>query len=98
MTMFMAHMTHQVESCYTVNEENKKKLKDLSSKREEIAKKHEIKVISAVYPPLEHEIFYVVEAPSFKNVERYLKEVGFAFYNKIKIKHVEPMEEALGRL
>jgi len=98
MAMFMAHMIHPSESCYIFSNENKKKLKALSSKREEIAKKHEIKVISAVYPPLEHEIFYVMEAPSFKNVERYLKEVGFAFYNKIKIRHVEPMEEALERL
>jgi hypothetical protein len=98
MAMFMAHMIHPAESCYIFSTENKKKLKELSSKREEIAKKHEIKVISAVYPPLEHEIFYVVEAPSFKNVERYLREVGFAFYNKIKIMHVEPMEEALERL
>ena len=95
MTMFMAHMTHHVESCYTVNEENKKKLKDLSSKREEIVKKHEIKLISAVYTPLEHEIFYVMEAPSFKNVELYLREIGFAFYNKIKIRHVASMEKAL---
>ncbi len=98
MAMFMAHMVHPAESCYVFNVENKKKLAELASKKEEIAKKHEIKVISAVYPPLEHEIFYVVEAPSFKNVERYLKDIGFAFYNKITIKHVEPMEEALGKL
>lgn len=98
MAMFMAHMTHSAESCFIFNDMNKKKLKELSSKREELAKKHEIRVISAVYPPLEHEIFYVMEAPSFKNVERYLKEIGFAFYNKIKIRHVESMEEALNNL
>ena len=98
MAMFMAHMIHPAESCYVFSAENKQKLKELSSKKEEIAKKHEVKVISAVYPPLEHEIFYVVEAPSFKNVERYLKEIGFAFYNKIEIKHVEPMETALEHL
>jgi predicted nuclease with RNAse H fold len=95
MAMFMAHLTHPVEACYVVNEETKKKLKELSSKREEIAKKHEIKVITAVYPPLEHEIFYVMEAPSFRNVELYLREMGFALYNKIKIRHVQSMEKAL---
>ncbi len=98
MPMFMAHMTHPAGACYLFNEENKKKLKELSSKKDEIAQKHEIKVISAVYPPLEHEIFYVMEAPSFKNVERYIKDMGFAFYNKVKIRHVKNMEESLTRL
>ncbi len=98
MAMFMAHMTHPVEVCYLVNEETKKKLKEHSSKREELAKKHEIKIISAVYPPLEHEIFYIIDAPSFRNVELYLREMGFALYNKIKIRHVQSMEKALDRL
>lgn len=36
MPMFMAHMTHPAGACYLFNEENKKKLKELSSKKEEI--------------------------------------------------------------
>ena len=70
MLIFMVHM-HPVKACYLFNEENKKKLKEYSGKKEEIAQRHEIKVSSAVYPPLKHEIFYALESPSFKNVENY---------------------------
>lgn len=98
MDMFMAHMTHSAESCYLFNDKTREILKEHSSNRGEIAKKHEVKILSAVYPPLEHEIFYLMEAPSYKSVERYLKEIGFAHYNKIKIRHVESMEIALDML
>ena len=94
----MAHMTHSSEACYIFNDERREELRGIMSNREEVAKKHGIKIISAVYPPLEHEIFYVVEAPSHKAVVRYLKEIGFASYNKIKIRYVEDMEKALERL
>ena len=94
----MAHMTHSSESCYIFNDERREELSGLMSSRDEVAKKHEIKIISAVYPPLEHEIFYVMEAPSYKAVARYLKEIGFASYNKIKIRYVEDIEKALDRL
>ncbi len=92
MTLFMAHMTHSSESCYVFNDRRREELSGLMSNRDEVAKKHEIKIISAVYPPLEHEIFYVMEAPTYKAVARYLKEIGFASYNKIKIRYVENME------
>ncbi len=95
MEMFMAHMTHSAESCYLFNDKRRQELKGLASNRQDVAKEHEVKIISAVYPPLEHEIFYVMEAPSIKAVERYLKETGFASYNKIKIRHVRSMEKAL---
>jgi len=52
-------MTHSAESCYLFNDKRREELKELSSKREEIAKKHKIKVIAGVYPLLEHEIFYI---------------------------------------
>ncbi|MGZ7108111.1 MAG: hypothetical protein ACXVHW_04005 [Methanobacterium sp.] len=98
MAMFMAHMTHSSEACYIFNDKRREELRGIMSNRDEVAEKHEIKIISAVYPPLEHEIFYVMEAPSHKAVERYLKEIGFASYNKIKIRNVESMEKALDRL
>lgn len=98
MAMFMAHMTHSSEACYLFNDKRREELRGIVSSREEVAKKHQIKIISAVYPPLEHEIFYVMEAPSYKAVVRYLTEIGFASYNKIKIRYVESMEKALERL
>jgi hypothetical protein len=39
-----------------------------------------------------------VEAPSHKAVERYLRDVGFSFYNHIEIREVEFMEDALKTL
>ncbi len=98
MEMFLAHMTHSAESCYLFNDKRRAELRGLASNKDEIAKEHEIKIIAAVYPPLEHEIYYIVEAPSHKAFERYLKAIGFAIYNKIEIKHVESMEKALERL
>jgi len=98
MEMFMAHMTHSAESCYLFNDKRRAELKGLASNKDEMAKKHQIEIIAAVYPPLEHEIYYLVEAPSHKAVERYLKAIGLAAYNKIEIKYVESMEAALERL
>ncbi len=94
----MVHMMHSAESCPLFNDETKKNLKELSSKREEIAQKHEIKILTAVVSPLEHLILYVVDAPSQKAVERYLGEVGFAFFNNIEIRQVEFMEDVLKTL
>jgi hypothetical protein len=57
----------------------------LIGKREEAAKKHAIKVLSAWASVLDHLIFYIIEAPSQPAVEDYFKEIGFAFWNNIEI-------------
>lgn len=95
MPMFTVDMEHNVESCPMFNNENKILLKQLSSKKDEFALKEGIKIITGVFAPLEHTILYVVEAPSQDAVRRYFREIGFAFYNKIKVQQVESMEEAL---
>jgi len=46
------------------NETVKEKFKALVGKRQEVAKKHDIKILSAYTLTLEHLIFYVVEAPN----------------------------------
>jgi hypothetical protein len=98
MPIFMVHMKHSVESCPVYNMDNKIMLRELSAIREEVALKHQINILTAVFSQLEHLILYVVEAPTHKAVERYIRDIGFAFYNKIEIKEVEPMEEALKTL
>lgn len=98
MPIFTVHMTHSVESCPVYNEDTKKKLKELSSKRKEAALEHQINILTAVFSQLEHLIIYVMEAPSHKAVERYLREVGFSIYNKIEIREVEFVEDALKTL
>jgi|WetSurMetagenome_2_1015567.scaffolds.fasta_scaffold120257_2 hypothetical protein len=98
MPMYSVHMKHSVESCPMFNKENKIIIKELSSKKDDFARKEGIKVITGVFSPLEHTILYVVEAPSQDAVIRYFKEIGFAFYNKIEIKHVKSMEDALERM
>lgn len=98
MPIFTVHMMHPTESCPIYNNATKKKLKSLSSKREEAALEHQINILTGVFSQLEHLIIYVLEAPSHKAVERYLRDVGFAFYNKIEIREVELIEDALKTL
>jgi len=98
MPIYMVDMKHSVESCPVYNEDTKKKLRELSRRREENAVKHQINILSAVFSQLEHFIVYIVEAPNYKEVERYLRDVGFSFYNNIEIREVELMEDALKTL
>lgn len=94
----MAQLSHSVESCPIYNEDTKKKLKELSIKRDEIASNYQIKILVAVFSQLEHLIIYVVEAPDHKAFERYLRGIGLAFYNKIEIKEMELIEDAFKTL
>lgn len=98
MPIFAVHMMHSVESCPVYNDDTKKKLRGLTSKREEVAIKHQINILIAVFSQLEHLIIYVVEAPNHKAVERYLRDIGLAFYNKIEIREVEFIEDAFKTL
>jgi hypothetical protein len=59
-------MKHSVESCPVYNDDTKKKFRELSSKREEVALEYQINVITAVFSQLEHLIIYIVEAPNHK--------------------------------
>jgi len=59
----------------------------------EAAKKHGVNVLNAWSPSLEHQMFWIVEAPSQKAVEEYSTEIGFALLNKLEIQKVEIHEE-----
>ena len=98
MPTYSVHMKHSVESCPVYNDDTKKKFRELSSKREEVALEYQINVITAVFSQLEHLIIYIVEAPNHKAVERFLRGIGYAFYNKIEIREVESIEDALKTL
>jgi len=91
-------MRHTPESCPMFNEEVKKKFKEAVVKRQEIAKKHEIKVLSAYTSIMGHLIFFVVEAPSQQTVENYLMEVGFAFWNNAEIRQVIAVEDVVKKV
>ena len=95
MPTFSVNMRHTVESCPLFNAEVKKKFKEVVSKREEVAKKHGVKVLSAWTSVLDHLIFYIVEAPSQMAVEDYFKEIGFAFWNNVEIRQVRPVEDVV---
>ncbi len=95
MPTFSVNMKHTVESCPLFNAELKAKFKGVIGKREEVAKKHGVKVLSAWSPVLEHLIFYIVEAPSQTAVEDYFKEIGFAFWNNVEIRQVKLVEDVL---
>lgn len=95
MPTFSVNMKHTVESCPMFNAEVRKKFKEAAGKREEAAKKHGIRILSAWTSVLEHLVFYIVEAPSQAVVEDYFKEIGFAFWNNIEIRLVSPVEDVI---
>lgn len=95
MVTFSVNMKHTVESCPMFNAEVKKRFKEAVSRREEVAKKHGVKVLSAWTSVLEHLVFYIIEAPSQAAVEDYFKEIGFAFWNSVEIRQVRPVEDVI---
>jgi len=98
MAIFLINMKHSPESCPMFNEDVMKKFKGLVAKREEVAKKHEIKVLSAYTSTPDHLTFYVVEAPSQQAVESYFIEVGFAFWNNVEIRQVKLVEDVVKKV
>ena len=95
MPTFSVNMKHTVESCPMFNPGIRKKFKEVVGRREEAAKKHGIKVLSAWTSTLDHLIFYIVEAPSQQAVEDYFREIGFAFWNNVEIRQVRPVEDVV---
>lgn len=98
MPIFSVNMKHTVESCPNFNETVRQKLKALVGKRQEVAKKHDIKVLSAYTSTLDHLMFYIIEAPSQRAIESFLTDVGLAFWNDIEIRLVKPVEEVMKRV
>ena len=97
MPAYAVTMKHSAVSCPIFNEETKKKFREGAGKRDEAAKKNKVKVLTACVAVLEHLVFYVVDAPSQSAVEDYLRETGWAFYNEIQIREVQPVEEVVKR-
>lgn len=95
MSVFSVNMEHSVESCPLFNVEVMKSFKAVVSRREEAAKKHMVRVLSAWSSVLDHLIFWIVEAPSQKAVEDYFTEIGFAFWNKLEIRQVRLVENII---
>jgi len=55
---------HSVESCPLYNADNKKKLKQLSSKKEELKVKYKINILTEVVNKLEHLITIYLKHPT----------------------------------
>jgi hypothetical protein len=96
--IFAVTMKHTPESCAMFNDSVRKKFKECVAKRAEVAKKHEIKVLSAYTSILEHLVFYVVEAPSQLAVENYFTDIGFAFWNNVEIRQTRPVEDVIKKV
>ena len=90
---YSVNMEHSVESCPLFNSDIMKKFRGFIGKKEELALKYGIKVLSAWTSVLDHLIFFTVEAPSQLAVEEYFKEIGFAFWNTIEIRQVKLVED-----
>jgi archaellum biogenesis ATPase FlaH len=99
MPIFAVNMVHFPESCPMFNSDVREKVKKtVIIKGEDIAKKHRIKILSAVASVLDHHIFCVIESDSQIELEEYLKEVGYAFWNSIEIKQVRFVEDVFKKL
>jgi len=98
MPIFSVNMKHTVESCPSFNEIVKQKLKALIGKREEVAKKYNIKTLSAYTSTLDHLMFYIIEAPSQQAIENFFMDIGLAFWNDIEIRLVKPVSEAIKKV
>jgi hypothetical protein len=98
MSIFAVNMRHVPESCPLFNNTVREKVKKTVIKGEDIAKKHGIQVLSGVVSLLDHRIFYVIESDSQMELEEYLKEIGYAFWNSIEIKQVRFVEDAIKNL
>jgi hypothetical protein len=98
MTIFAVNMRHFPESCPMFNSDVREKVKKNITKGEDIAKKHRIKILSGVVSVLDHRIFCVIESNSQMEVEEYLKDIGYAFWNIIEIKQVRFLEDVLKNL
>jgi hypothetical protein len=95
---FAVNMKHTAESCPLFNAEVKKRFREMLGKREEAwdrAKKHGVQVLSAWTSVLDHLVFYVVEASSQEAVEDYFTDIGSAFWNRIEIRQVRPVEDII---
>ncbi len=95
MPTFSVNMKHTPESCPLFNPEVKAKFKESIVNREEAAKKHGIRILSAWTSVLDHLIFLILDAPSQKALEDHLIEVGFAFWNDLEIRQVRAVEDVL---
>jgi hypothetical protein len=91
-------MKHTPESCPMFNNEVKQKFKEVVGKREKVAEKYGIKIISAYTSVLDHLIYCIVEASSQQKVENYLIEVGFAFWNDVEIRQVKLVEDVIRKV
>jgi hypothetical protein len=80
------------------NEAVNQKFKALVGKREEIAKKYGIKILSAYTSVLDHLMFYAIEAPSQQAIENYFIDTGLAFWNDIEIRLVKPVSEVIKKV
>jgi len=98
MSIFAVNMVHFPESCPMFNNDIREKVKKTVIKGEDIAKKHRIKILSAVVSVMDHRIFCVMESDSQTDVEKYLNEIGYAFWNSIEIKQVQFFEDILKKL
>lgn len=98
MSIFAVNMKHGPESCPMFNNAVRTEVKKTLNKGEDFAKKHGIKILSGVVSLLEHRIYYVMESDSQMELEEYLKEIGYASWNTIKIKQVHFIDDVLKNL
>ena len=94
MPVFVVCMRHTPQSSPTSNKV-KKKFWTIAEKRKEGAGAQEVRILSAYTSAPNHLVWFILEAPSKQEVERYFTEIGFTFWNSMEIKQVKPVADVI---
>jgi len=96
---FAVFLKHTPQTCPMFNPDVKAKFVAAIAKRDAVASKFGVKLLSAYGPVVEHRIFLILEAPTQQAVEGFLMEIGYAFWNDVeRLTQVQAVEDVVKRL
>lgn len=78
MLIFVQIAKHSPENCPIFNEEANETIRNATEKQEELASKHDVKMVGAWIVHSEHSIYEVWEAPSFEDFQKFMMEPEMA--------------------
>jgi len=97
--VFAVHLKHTPQFCPMFNSDVKGKFKEAIGKRDAVAKRLGVKVLSAYSATVEHRLFFIVEAPSQEAVESYFLEAGYRFWNAVeRLSQVQLVEDVIKKV
>jgi|APFre7841882654_1041346.scaffolds.fasta_scaffold00017_2 hypothetical protein len=98
MPLYMHIQRHNPESCPVNNEKVKKIAINLTSKMEQLHKKHGIKVVGAWHSAEDHEMITVYDVPNREALHKFMMEpeaMAWNAYHTSQTKSITTIEEAM---